>query len=322
MTERVLVIGAGSIGSRHARNLATLGLDVSITDPDPRRTVARARSVPFDLDRIDGYDGIVVASPTSRHGEHIRRALATSAAVMVEKPVALLDDAIDDLIDTAAGRTLVAYNLRLHEPVERLVACVVGGEVGTMTHARLWFGSWLPDWRPTVDYRTTYSARADLGGGVLLDAIHELDEAVWLFGTELEVVGSVVTMRGPLDIDVEDTVHAQLCTPDGLAVHVSLDYISRRYRRGIEVVGDRGTVRYDWATRELTIDTAESSQREVIDTPVDRSYEREAERFVALIRHGTAPPVDLPTGLASLGLARAIRDHARRPVDIGTGVPR
>ena len=55
------------------------------------------------------------------------------------------------------------------------------GSVGSSS-VRLWFGSWLPDWRPAVDYRPTYSARAELGGGVLLDAIHELDMLVWLLG--------------------------------------------------------------------------------------------------------------------------------------------
>src|SRR5947209_4960132 len=82
----------------------------------------------------------------------------------------------------------------------RTVALVHAGKAGRVSAVRLWFGSWLPDWRPNVDYRTTYSARANLGGGVLLDAIHELDLCLWLLGGEpVDVIGAVVGRFGPLE---------------------------------------------------------------------------------------------------------------------------
>ena len=69
--------------------------------------------------------------------------------------------------------------------------------VGQLVGASAWFGSWLPDWRPDVDYRETYSAQRSLGGGVLLDAIHELDLLVWLAGgAQLEVIGAVLERSG------------------------------------------------------------------------------------------------------------------------------
>ncbi len=178
----ILVLGAGSIGSRHVTNLVGLGARVTCTDPDldrARSTDAQA-AVPFDLDRLAGYDGIVVASPTRLHLEQARAAVAAGAAVLVEKPLAERSDGVDALVAEAGSRLMVGYNLRLHRPIQELVASVESGQIGSPVSVRLWFGSWLPDWRPDVDYRTTYSARADLGGGVLNDAIHELDLAVWL----------------------------------------------------------------------------------------------------------------------------------------------
>ena len=68
-----------------------LGAQVTSTDPDPDRARghrAPIGTVPFDLDRLDGYDGIVVASPTRLHLDQARAAVATGAAVMVEKPLA------------------------------------------------------------------------------------------------------------------------------------------------------------------------------------------------------------------------------------------
>ncbi|TML19570.1 MAG: Gfo/Idh/MocA family oxidoreductase [Actinobacteria bacterium] len=305
---QVLVIGAGSIGRRHAANLAALGAHVEVTDPVPARAAAIASTTPrrFDLDDLGDPDAIVIASPTQFHALHLRAALATGARILVEKPLALPDDDLDGLVAAGQGRVMVGYNLRLHEPLVRLVDSIEQGRAGEVVAARLWFGSWLPDWRPRVDYRDTYSARRDLGGGVLLDAIHELDEAVWLWGHDLEVIGAFVDRVGPLEIDVEDTVHAILRTATGVPIDVALDYLSRRYRRGVEVVGAEATIRYDWSTTDLTIESAGGVECCNIDTPIAESYEREADRFVQFVIDGTPPPVDATEGAESVRLAARI----------------
>ena len=314
-TPRVLVLGAGSIGARHARNLLAAGAHVSVMDPDRARAAAVDGAVPqpFDLATIHGYDGIVVASPTAHHVEHLQAALATDARVMVEKPFARLDDVdrLDELVDAAADRAMVGFNLRLHEPLECVADLLDSGTVGSIVAGRLWFGSWLPDWRPQVDYRETYSARFDLGGGVLLDAIHELDEALWFFGDDLEVHAAFVGRVGPLEIDVEDTVKALLLADGIVPIEISLDYLSRGYRRGVEVIGTEATVRFDWATQELTVERGGDRRVEIVDTPVARSYEREAQRFLRFVVDGTPPPVDAATGAASLRLAQRIAEVAK-----------
>jgi len=310
---RVLVLGAGSIGARHARNLAAAGAHVSIADADPKRAalVEGAQAEPLDLDRLEGYDGIVVATPTSFHRVHTEAALAAGARVLVEKPIAMLDDTLDALL-AAGDRIMVGYNLRFHEPNQRLVGLVHDGRAGAVSAVRVWFGSWLPDWRPSVDYRQTYSARAELGGGVLLDAIHELDLLVWLMGdADFAVSSSVVARVGPLEIDVEDTVKALLRHSTGVVADVSLDYLSRRYRRGVEVIGDRATVRLDWARGVIEVEDGAHVEVEPIVSSVDRSYELEAAHFLAFVRDGVPPLVDGTTGAASLELARRIRDAAR-----------
>jgi predicted dehydrogenase len=311
---RVLVVGAGSAGDRHARLLTAAGADVTVTDPDPARTEAAThRTTSFDPDGWDDFDGIVLASPTRFHAEQARIALQTGARVLVEKPLAQSVADADDLAATADGRLMVGYNLRLHAPLERAVGAVHAGEIGTVRAARVWFGSWLPDWRPHVDYRQSYSARADLGGGVLLDAIHELDLLVWLFGDDrFSVVGAVVDRVGPLEIDVEDTVKAVLRHAGDATVEVSLDYLSRRYRRGMEIIGDDATVRLDWARRVIEVEDAEHVNTEPADDPVAASYERQAARFLAFVEGRAAPPVDGPTGAASVRLAAAIRGAAHR----------
>ena len=268
-------------------------------------------TIPFDLDGLGGYEAVVVASPSVFHPEQTLAALATGARVLVEKPLATQPEVLDAIVDAAGDRLMVGYNLRFHEPVARVVELVREGRVGRVHAARVWFGSWLPDWRPNVDYRTTYSAQHALGGGVLLDAIHELDLLVWLFGDDLfDVEGAVVGRVGPLAIDVEDTVAAVLRHDTGAVVDLTLDYLSRRYRRGVEVVGADATVRLDWARAVIEVEDAAGVECVAADVPVSESYAKQADHFLRFVAGDVTPPVDAIEGARSVRLAAAIRDAA------------
>ncbi|MBX7069478.1 MAG: Gfo/Idh/MocA family oxidoreductase [Microthrixaceae bacterium] len=296
---RILVIGQGSIGRRHATNLRALGADVTVVD------------VEFDGRVPPGFGGVVVASPTVLHAEHAAAALATGAAVFVEKPMASDAAAAFELADSAGDRLMVGYNLRFHAPLQRVAALLRGGRAGTPHSYRFWFGQWLPDWRPTVDYRQSYSARADLGGGILADAIHELDLAVWMVGEPLEVVGAVVGSVGPLEIDVEDMVRAVLRTAAGVPVTIELDYLARQYRRGVEVIGSEATVGYDWSTKEVTVRSSVGTTTEVFHDPLDDAYVAEMASFLGLVASGVHPGVNGGgSAVPSLVLADAIRASA------------
>jgi predicted dehydrogenase len=206
---------------------------------------------------------------------------------------------------------MVGYNLRFHEPVRRLMELVHEGAAGQIMAARLWFGSDLRSWRPGRPLVESYSGRADLGGGVLLDAIHELDLTTWLFGdASFTVAGSVVARVGDLPIDVEDTVRALLRHESGAVVEVALDYLSRRYRRGIEVIGDDATVRLDWSRRVIEIEDEEGVRVERAEADVADSYARQAECFLGWIGGTATPPVLAVDGVRSVELADAIRSAA------------
>lgn len=310
---RILVLGAGSAGARHARHLATRGAEVYVTDLDPARAerIRHATPIEYDLGVLHRFDAVVIASPNAAHEEQALRSIEAGRLALVEKPLATSGTAATRLAEEGGDQLMVAYNLRLHAPVERLVQLVHTGRVGAIHSVRLWFGYYLPAWRPAVDYRTTYSAQSALGGGVLLDAIHELDLLLWLVGHGSTVVGAFVGSVGDLDIDVEDTVRCVLCTPAGAPVELSLDYLSRRYRRGIEVVGSAATVRLDWARSVLEIEDGDGMTSEDASIPVEASYERQADRFLEWIRNGVAPPVVGREGAASVVLADQIRAAAR-----------
>lgn len=305
----VLVLGAGSIGRRHARNLVAAGATVHVADPVAAEAPVGTRPVAWDDADPSAYPGVVVASPTVCHLDQTAHAVDVGARVLVEKPLALTRAEAASLRDRN-DRVRVGFNLRFHAPVRRLVEVVHAGRLGTVRAARLWFGYHLPSWRPGTDYRRSYSARADLGGGVLLDAIHELDLAVWLLGPDLVVDAARLDRVGDLDIDVEDTVRALLRTAEGAPVEVALDYLSRDYRRGIEVIGSEGSARLDWARKVLEVDLGDGPEACSAPEPVDPSYEAEAAAFLGWLDGTDDLPVDVDTALASLRLADEIRAHS------------
>jgi predicted dehydrogenase len=218
---------------------------------------------------------------------------------------------VDLLVAEHGHRIMVGYNLRLHSPVEQFMQMYRSGVAGRPYAVRAWFGSWLPSWRAKQDWRTTYSARADLGGGILFDAIHELDLLCWMMPEGLSVVASMVERVSELDIDVEDTVKALLRSAGGIPVELSLDYLSRRYRRGLEVTGAEGNLVLDWSNHSIHLETCHGTTTTSADADVAESYRREAAAFVAWLRGEACPPVLGGEAAASVHLAAAIRRAAR-----------
>src|SRR5262249_5372924 len=130
-------------------------------------------------------DVAVVATPPSTHTAVALEAARRGCHLFVEKPLSDRWDGVDELIAEVRARSLVCLvgcNLRFHPGLVELRRLLDEGAIGRVLGARIEFGQYLPDWHPWEDYRETYSARRALGGGVILDAIHELDYAMWLLG--------------------------------------------------------------------------------------------------------------------------------------------
>lgn len=259
------VIGCGSIGKRHTRNLLGLGVKTIVAfDPTPERRaeaealgVATVATIEELLDRSP--KAVVVASPTRMHVEHALAAAERGCHLFVEKPVAEVHDAdLDRLASIVHEKKLVSLvgcNLRFHPGLQRVKALLDEKKIGKIVSARVQFGYWLPDWRPNDDYRKGYSARKDLGGGIILDAIHELDYIRWLLRGEGEVT-KVVAMSGhlsSLEIDTEDMAAILLRFASGAIGEVHLDYVQRVYTRNSWIAGDGGTIAWDYPSPEVRV---------------------------------------------------------------------
>ncbi len=264
-----LVVGAGSIGQRHARNLKALGArHLWIYDVAPERAQALAAEVQGQA--WHHWEAVLQARPQvalicSPPVFHIPQALDLAriqAHLFIEKPLSVSLEGVKALqaeVTRHSLKVLVGCNFRFHPGLQQTRKWLEEGALGKPLYARAVFGQYLPDWHPWEDYRWGYSARKDLGGGVLLDRIHEFDTLWWLFGPPQRVQGWLVH-TGSLEIETEDLVEAWLEYPQGLRATVHTDYLNRRYTCRLEILGTQGTATWSFAPHQVTLYRAEKGE--------------------------------------------------------------
>ena len=199
-----------------------------------------------------GARAVVIATDTSHHVKDLRAALELGCAVLVEKPLAANTSGLSEiacLITRGSGRVYIACDLRFDLSLlhfrQRL------REIGAVHSVRIECQSYLPDWRPDRDYRQSYSARAG-EGGVLLDLIHEIDYAVWLFGAPTRVFARLQN-SGRLGIESEEAADLYWETPDAAAISTRLDYLSRTTHRTMHAYGAVGEIEWDGVAQTVTL---------------------------------------------------------------------
>jgi predicted dehydrogenase len=236
----VLVAGYGSIGRRHVKVLQGLGQSVAVVSRQNTAPLRAYQSLKEALNQFDpGY--IVVATPTSEHyaGLEKLRDLGFRGKVLVEKPLFAYPASMPAY--PFAG-LFVGYNLRFHAIMTELRAAISQSEP---LAAYCYTGQWLPDWRPDQDYRKTYSARKQMGGGVLRDLSHDLDYLCWLLGRP--VAGCALLAKvSDLEIDSEDYCSLLFETERGVRVALHLNYLDTTARRELIVHTRAGTYSADF----------------------------------------------------------------------------
>jgi predicted dehydrogenase len=333
---RALVVGLGSIGRRHARNWAALGLGEvwvcrQARSPQPEPLGVDTRTFD-DLDSAlaAGPDVTLVTNPTSLHVPTALAAVRAGCHVFVEKPLASSLDGVAELLAEAERRqrrVFVGYNLRFHPGLARARELVLAGAVGRPLAARAEMGEYLPAWHPWEDYRQGYSARRALGGGPVLTFSHELDSLCWLLGPPRQVVGSAAHVS-TLEVDTEDVAEIVLQFEGGAVGSVHVDYVRPLPRRYVEIVAEESILRWDY-----------DENRVLVYAPATREWRVEQGRptytrnnmFLDELRHVAAclrgevdrPCVDGTQGAAILAIAlAALRSSTEgRKIDLTREAP-
>lgn len=315
---KFLIVGFGSIGRRHFKNLLTLG----------ERDIIFYRTGQSSLDdsALDGYqvftemddaleqapEGVIIANPTALHLDAAIAAAKRGCHLLLEKPISNNLDRIQEfsrIVRESGSRVLVGYQFRFHPNLQKIKMLLDEGVIGNPLAVRSHWGEYLPDWHPWEDYHQSYSARKDLGGGVLLTLSHTFDYLRWLFGNA-RVEAALLGHEGGLGIDVEDTAEILLRFDSRLIASLHLNYLQSPPRHTLEVIGTLGTI--DWDYYQNRVDLAKRDLqgqvvRESYSTPddFDRNdlFLQEMDHFREVINKKIRPLCSLEDGIQALELA-------------------
>jgi predicted dehydrogenase len=333
---KIMIMGLGGIGQRHLRNLRRLqgdDLEIIAYDPRPNPLVLTDQLKVEEGARLEEKynltifpdieqalaqkpQAVLVCSPTSLHIPAAIRAAQQGCALFIEKPLSHNLEHVDELISLMESRGLtgvVGYQMRFHPCLQRLYALVQEKKVGRILSVRSVVGEYLPGWHTYEDYRQSYASRRDLGGGVILSQIHELDYLYWLFGMPRRIF-ALGGHLSSLEVDVEDTADILMeCMLDGAPVPISLhqDYLQNPPSRLCEIVGDAGKILVD--IRALSVDVFDGKGNHIESTSYE-GFQRnqlfldELRYFLDGMQGKVTRLVNLRDGAQSLRMALAAKE--------------
>lgn len=319
-----LVVGLGSIGRRHLRNLRQLlpKAELTVLRRSDRSQYeappAEASRIVHSLDEALGHEPqfAIIASPAPFHVETALRLAEHGVHLCVEKPISDRPDRLHELIGLSRQRGLVlmvAYNLRFAAPLRVLRDALLSGRIGRLLGLRIETGQYLPDWRPDSDYRQCVSARRELGGGVLLELSHEIDYARWLAG-EIVRVSADVRQLSNLEIDVEDCAELTVNFASGALGNIHVDMLQRTPTRTCKLIGSEGTLIWDAIANQVRLFSAETRVWEELHPPqaLDRNamYVDELTHFLDCIKTGSIPLITGADGQRTLRVVLAAKRSA------------
>jgi len=240
---RVVIIGLGSIGRKHVQVLREIHPESEIFALRSNINSKSEKGVIniYSYDEIpDNIDFFIIANPTVYHKEVIKRVLVYNKPLFIEKPVLheLNNESIEIKreIKTNNIYTYTACPLRFHPCIEYLKKYLTSNKP-RINEVSIYCGSFLPFWRPGKNFREVYSSRPELGGGVHLDLIHEIDYAYYIFGKPLKV-DTFLTSQSSLGIPAVDYAHYYLEYPSFSAT-ITLNYFRPNPKRCIEILFEK-----------------------------------------------------------------------------------
>jgi len=308
---KVGLIGFGSIGKRHCRNLLSLGIkDITLLREKGKGNEFGFKELYLEQEFFDcPFDFVIISNPTALHYSYLEKLIPLQVNLLVEKPVAATSSELNSLkylLMNYSATGMCAYNLRFHPCVVKAKEIIDNQSLGKVYSARFFVGQYLPDWRPGTDYRSSYSSVVKLGGGVLLDLIHEIDLADHLCGSVKDQFHAITGKVSDLEIETEDLAEIHYVSSQNAFVSIHLDYLVKGYSRHFEIIGEKGRIFCDLSKNEISIiqDKNEiTASYSFTDFDRNDMYLSLITYYLKNLKDNTQPNPTLENGLSSLKVA-------------------
>lgn len=322
---KILIVGLGSIGRRHFYNLRNLGQSDFLFCRTTSEPYPEAPEIPVFVSLEEALKQkpnlVIVSNPSPFHLDVAIPAAKAGCNVFIEKPLSHGMDGIDDLINivnTGEKTALVGFDLRFDAGLNYIFKLLAGNEFGKILSIQAEVGQYLPDWRPNTDYRHGVTSQSKLGGGVILELIHEFDYIQWLIGPVAEV-SCMADHVSNLKMDVEDLAVCNLRFENGAIGTLHLDCLQRSPSRRCKIVCEKSTIIWDYFRKSVDwfdLSSVEWKQYRYVESERNDRFYLEMKHCLACVNKVEKPKVDLKSAANTLKLALAAKESAEKRMTI------
>ena len=229
------------------------------------RTKKGSKKIPEELEKKIKYfykekdafawnpDFMIVSNPTNLHLKYLLKSVDYKIDALIEKPIASDFTQIkkaQDKIKNRKNKIYVGYNLRFNPIVKKIKEIIDSGKFGKVLKVELYVGEYLPFWHPYEDYRKSYAAKKELGGGVLRTLSHEIDLGQYWFG-EYEKIFAKISKISDLDIDADDSTDIFAEMKNRTILKITMDYLNPLGIRKGKIFFEKGLLKYNFSKKEI-----------------------------------------------------------------------
>jgi len=315
-------VGYGSIGKRHVRNL------LSNTKSQIVIYTKRKNLTSLDKKRVKIFDSLskcILEKPdvgfiTNETAYHMQTAIKLAREkldLFIEKPLSNSMKDVMILKNIVKRNKLIVqmgYNLRFHECVNKIRQLIKQKKIGRIISVQAENGSYLPDWHPSEDYKKGYAGKKQLGGGIILTQIHDVDYLYWIFGNVQEVF-SITGKFSELKIDVEDLSSILLRFSNDVIGEIHLDYFQKPPARSCKVVGTHGTVYWDSHKNNILLYDVNNKKwvekMKLKNYDMNDMYLDEIEHFIKCVKKSEKSINPIDEGAKILNVAIGIKKSSK-----------
>ena len=326
---KILVVGYGSIGRIHVDNFLEFK-DVRIIVYTKRNDLQALKKKGVKISNSlteclkENPDVGIIANETSLHVPIAIKLAKEGLDLFLEKPLSNSLKDVEKLRTIIKKKKLITQmgcNLRFHPCIKKIKSMIEQQKIGKIISAQVQTCSYLPDYHPWEDYRKGYAARKDLGGGVLLTQIHEIDYMYWLF-QEVENVISMSGKLSDLDITAEDYVSSLLKFKNKIIGELHMDYFQRPDFRSCKIRGTKGEIYWNSDNNSVNIYRMDKkrwkTELEVKNYQRNFSYAEQLKHFLKCVKQRKETINDIEQGIATLKIVLAMKKASKimKPVRV------
>ena len=316
---KILVVGFGSIGKRHVDNLLLINnIEILVVSSQDYKSTKLCKFFKNINDALKEKPQAAII--TNNTNEHIKTAIKLAKLkidIFIEKPLSNSLHGIELLSKISRKYklvTMIGCNLRFHENIISIKKLIDNNSIGKIISVQAESGSFLPAWHPYENYKKSYASNTNLGGGVVLTCIHEIDYLYWFFGNVKNTI-SCTGQFGNLKISAEDLSASIIEFKNGIIAEIHLDYFQQPDIRRCKIIGTAGTIKWDSDSNSVNLFSAKTKKWKQISKikkyKRNSMYQKEILHFIKCIRKRKQTINPLIDGIETLKIALAIKKSSK-----------